>query len=324
MLEIRRREFITLLGGLAAAWPLAARAQQRALPVMGVLVTGEGSGVPFREALREQGYVEGRNLAIEPRFADSRFDRLPELAADLVSRRVAVIYAGGSPAALAAKAATPTIPIVFAIGGDPVELGLVSSLNRPGGNITGAYSLLQAITAKRVQLLHEIVPTARSIGFLVNPAHPVAQVEISEADTAARILGVQLAILNASTPAEIETTFANLAEQRIAALVVSASALFGNRRDQIVSLAAHHSVPTIWASREPVEAGGLMSYGTSGAETRRVVATYIARILKGDKPADLAVQQSTRTEMVLNLKTARLLDIRVPPTLLSLADEVIE
>jgi putative ABC transport system substrate-binding protein len=251
---LRRREFIAGLGG-AAAWPLMARAQQRAMPVMGVLVTGEGSEVPFREALREQGYVEGRNLTIESRFADSRFDRLPELAADLVSRQVAVIYAGGSPAALTAKAATSTIPIVFQMGGDPVELGLVSSLNRPGGNITGSYTLLQAITAKRVQLLHEIVPTARSIGFLVNPAHPVAQLEIREVGTAARILGVQLAILNASTPAEIEATFVNLAE-RIAALVVSASALFGNRRDQIVSLAARHSVPQSGPPASPSRPGG--------------------------------------------------------------------
>jgi putative tryptophan/tyrosine transport system substrate-binding protein len=253
-----------------------------------------------------------------------QYDRFPELVADLVRRQVAIILATHSDAALAAKAATTTIPIVFAVGSDPVELGLVPSLNRPGGNITGIYYLTEAIIGKRLQLLHEIVPAARSIGLLVNPTSPATKGETREAATLARILGVQLAIVNASTPAEIGTAFANLVEQRITALVVSADVLFQDDEDQVVTLAARHSIPAIYALRSSVEAGGFVSYGTTTAETFRLGATYVGRILRGEKPADLPVQQSTRTDAALNLKTAKALGITVPLSVQILADRVIE
>jgi putative tryptophan/tyrosine transport system substrate-binding protein len=321
---MRRRDFVVAVGGMA--WPSLARAQQRVLPVIGSLLPGgrDGQFRKFRQALSEQGYVEGRNVAIDVRFANNQYDRLPELAADLVRRQVAVIYAFGFPAALAAKAATAAIPIVFQVGTDPVETGLVPSLNRPGGNITGIYLLLQATTGKRLQLLHEIVPAARSIGLLVNPTnHAVTEGEIREASSAARLLGVQLAILNASTPAEIKTAFANLVEQRITALVVSADPLF-YQDDQMVTLPPRHSIPAIYPYREYVEYGGLISYGTTEAEIFRVSATYVGRILRGEKPADLPVQQSTRTEAALNLKTAKALGLTVPLSVQILADRVIE
>jgi putative tryptophan/tyrosine transport system substrate-binding protein len=325
---MKRREFITFLGG-AATWPLAARAQQASMPVIGVLnggteiVTGLGA---LRQGLGEQGYVEGRNLEILYRSAAGRYDRLPELAADLVRRRVAVIASQGGPASLAAISATATIPIVFATGGDPIELGLVASLDRPGGNATGASFLTSELTAKRLELLHEIVPAATLIGFLFNPTNSVGEAERREAEIAARILGVRLVIAHASTASETEAAFAILVEQRIGALLVAGDPLFANvQRDQLVAFAARHAVPAIYETREIVPAGGLMSYGAkdiSGAY--RLAGNYAGRILKGEKLADLPVQRSTRTEMVLNLKTAKALGLTVPQSLLFAADEVIE
>ena len=263
-------------------------------------------------------------MAIEYRFSGSQYDQLPKLAADLVGRKVAVIAAFGTSSVLAAKEATATIPIVGSFGTDPVDIGAVSSLNRPTGNITGAYSLLQAVTANRFQLLHEIAPSAGSIGLLANPAGPITEAEKREAGKAAQILGVQLVILDASTPAEIEAAFAKLAEQRIGALVIGGDGLFLNQRDQLVALAARHSIPAIYAFAEAVQAGGLMSYEGNRAELGRVAGTYVGRILKGDKPADLPLQQSTRIEMALNRKTAKALGLTVPPAILVFADTVIE
>ena len=327
MNSIGRREFVASAAG-GVAWPLAARAQQRALPLIGYLTSGRGGTAgpfaAFRQALSAQGYVEGHNLAIVYRSADGRNDQLPKMAADLVSSQVAIIYANGAGSALAAKSATATIPIVFGTGGDPVEIGLVASLNRPGGNVTGVYWLAQVLIGKRLQLLYEIVPSARSIGLLADPTDANSEAETREAGNGARSLGLQLAILNASTAAGIDAAFANLVEQRIAALMVSFNALFLGQIDQIVALAARHSVPAIYSSREAVEAGGLMSYGTDTAEPYRMVATHISRILKGEKPADLPAQQSTRTESVLNLKTAKALGLTLPRSMLILADEVIE
>ena len=325
---MRRREFITLLGS-AAAWPLAARAQQPALPVIGFLNSGTESAAglgALRQGLGEQGYVEGRNLEILYNYAEGRYDRLPVVAADLVRRRVAVIVSTGGPASLAATSATATIPIVFATGGDPIELGLVASLDRPGGNATGASFLTSELTAKRLELLHEIVPAATLIGFLFNPTNSVGEAERREAEIAARILGVRLVLAHASTASETEAAFAILVEQRIGALLVAGDPLFANvQRDQLVAFAARHAVPAIYEQREIVPAGGLMSYGAkdiSGAY--RLAGNYAGRILKGEKPADLPVQRSTRTEMVLNLKTAKALGLTVPLSLLALADEVIE
>jgi putative ABC transport system substrate-binding protein len=324
---MRRREFITLLGG-AAAWPLAARAQ-RAVPVIGYLSSAtESVGAPmaasFRQGLREEGYVEGRNVEILFRWFEYQYDRLPALAADLVRRRVDAIFAIGETIALTAKAATSTIPILFAFGGDPVAIGLVPSLNRPGGNVTGATNLATELVAKQLELLHEIVPAVTSIGFLVQPdSSPDIPTKITEAETAARILGVRLIVLNASTPSDIEAAFATLVGQQIGALIVSDSALL-SPWSQVVALAASHAVPAIYGLREHVGAGGLMSYGARLSDTVRVAGTYVGRILKGEKPADLPVQRSTRIETVLNLKTAKALGIEVPPNVLVLADQVIE
>jgi putative tryptophan/tyrosine transport system substrate-binding protein len=325
---MRRREFIAGLGG-AAAWPVAARAQQRSMPVIGYLDAGsEGARVPFtaafRQGLGEQGYVEGQNVEILYRWAESRYDRLPALAADLVRRRVSVIHAQATPSALAAKSATSNIPIVFSLGIDPISLGLVASLNRPGGNVTGVTMLTQEQTTKRVELLHEIVPPATSIGLLVNPAGPQTENETRETEIAARILGMHLTILNANTPSEIEAAFANLVRQRIAALLLGSDTLFVEQRDQVVALAAHFAVPAIYPLRDFVDAGGLMSYGASWHDAWRLAGSYVGRILNGDKPGDLPVQQSTRFEMVLNLKTAKALGIEVPTPTLLRADEVIE
>jgi putative tryptophan/tyrosine transport system substrate-binding protein len=311
---MRRREFIAGLG--AAAWPLAARAQQTAVPVIGFL-SGESAGAAAADAVRkglgEQGYVEGRNVEILYRWAEGRYDRLPALAGDLVRRRVAVIIATGSgtTSALAAKSATATIPIAFAIGTDPVELGLVASLNRPGGNLTGATSLAAGLVVKRLELLHEIVPAATSIGFLVDPTGGGVKVEMRDAEMAARTLGLRLVTQSASAPGEIEAAFANLVAQRIDALLTHAAALFAGQGAQLAALTARHAVPAIYRIRQIVEAGGLMSYGASFSDAWRVAGTYAGRILKGEKPADLPVQRSTRIEMVLNLKTANA-DISCP------------
>jgi putative ABC transport system substrate-binding protein len=318
---VRRRDFIAGLGG-TAAWPLAARAQQRPVPVIGYL-----GGLPspaFLQGLGELGYVEGRNVEILSRGANFIYDRIPALAADLVRHRVAVIYANAA-SALVAKAATATIPIVFATSADPVELGLVASLNRPGGNVTGVTTLAQESTAKRLELLHEIVPAVTTIGFLVNPTGPTAQAEIREAGAAAQVLGVRLVILNASNLSEIGATFATLVEQRIGALLVGGDGLFLFRAGaQIVALTGLYKVPASYTRRGEVLGGGLMSYGARLFDADRLAGTYVGRILKGEKPADLPVQQPTRLELVLNLKTAKALGLKVPDKLLVFADEVIE
>jgi putative tryptophan/tyrosine transport system substrate-binding protein len=325
---IRRREFIAGIGG-AVAWPVAALAQQ-VVPVIGYLSVATGlersgsSLAALRQGLSEQGYVVDRNLAIEYRFSGSQYDQLPKLAADLVGRKVAVIVVLGTSSALAAKDATARIPIVGLFGTDPVDIGVLSSLNRPTGNITGIYYLAQALTAKRFELLHEIAPSARSIGLLANPTGPVTEAEKRDAGTAARVLGVQLVILDASTPAEIEVSFAKFVGQRIGALVVGSDGLFQNQAHQVAALAARHSIPAIYTYRDDVEAGGLMSYGVSDSGAIRAAGTYVGRILKGEKPVDLPVQTVTKLKLSVNLKTAKALGLTIPANLLAVADEVID
>jgi putative tryptophan/tyrosine transport system substrate-binding protein len=322
---MRRREFITLLGSVAAAWPLAARAQQPGVPVIGFLrntLPDAHLMEAFRTGLSESGYVEGRNVTVEYRWTEG--GQLATAAADLVRRQVNVIATGGLVATLAAKAATATIPIVFATGDDPVQLGLVSSLNRPGGNITGASFLLVAVTAKRVELLRELVPSATVIGFLVDPSFPTADVKTREAENAARAHGFELLVLNASREGEIETAFATLLQRRAGALVIDADEFFTSHTKELVALAARYRVPASFQLREAVEAGGLMSYGASFADSYRQAGVYAGRILKGDKAADLPIQQPTKFDLVINLKTAKALGLDVPPLVLARADEVIE
>jgi putative tryptophan/tyrosine transport system substrate-binding protein len=327
---MNRRDFITLLGG-AAAWPLAARAQQQALPVIGYL----GTETPevwasrlqaFHQGLGETGYVDGRNVAIEYRWAEGQNNRLPALAADLMRSKVAVICAPGSTtAALAAKAVTQTIPIVFMVGTDPVQIGLVTSLNRPGGNLTGIVNLTIEVAAKRFEVLHELVPAATSLALLVNPANRVnAEALVTETQRAARSLGLDLLVLNASSQTEIEGAFATLVDRRVGGLSIGSDALFIAHSDQIIALADRHKVPTIDQFRDFTTAGGLVSYGPNSFDTWRLVGVYTGRILKGEKPADLPVQQSTKVELTINLKTAKALGINVPLRLLGRADEVIE
>jgi len=327
---MRRREFITVLGG-AAAWPLAARAQQPAMPVVGLVTGGSPEaavrmGGGFRRGLNEGGYVEGQNVTVEYQWLDGQYDRLPSLMADLVRRRVAVIATPGSnPAALAAKAATTTIPIVFGVGADPIELGLVASLARPGGNATGINFFVADIAAKRLGLLHDLVPKAVRIAVLINPANAsTAEATLRDMPEAARAIGLQIVVLNASTGLEIEAAFATLVRDRADALFVGADAFFNSRRVQLANMAARHAIPTAFAVREYVDAGGLMSYGTSLADMYRHVGAYSGRILKGARPADLPVLQSTKFELVINLQTARMLGLTVPDKLLVAADEVIE
>jgi len=326
---MRRHEFITLLGG-AAAWPLAARAQQPATPVIGFLSSGSRQAdasrlASFWRGLNEAGYVEGRNVAGEYRWADHQYDRLPALAADVVRAPVAVIVAiGGPTSALAAKAATKTIPIVFAVASDPVELGLVPSLNRPGGNVTGVTTLASTVLEKQFEVLHETVPKATLMGCLVNPANSNAARDTKEAGATARALGLELRILNAGTEREIDAAFATFAQQGAGAVVVTSDTLFNSRANQIVTLAARHALPAIYGYREFAAAGGLMSYGTSLLDVYRQAAVHTARILKGDKPADLPVVQATKVELVINLRTAQALGITFPVSLLGRADEVIE
>ena len=326
---MKRREFITVLGG-AATWPLIAHAQQPAVPVVGFLHSAFPEPYAnlvetFRQTLRETGYTEGRTLAIEYRWAEGRYNRLPVMAADLVSRQVAVIAAtGGSAAALAAKEATATIPIVFATGGDPVKLGLVSSLNRPNGNVTGVSFFTNVLEAKRLQLLHEIVPHRATIGFLINPTNPASTSEMREAQEGAHALGVQLHVLSASSESDIDTAFASLSEQKTGALLVGADPFLFSRRDRLVALAARHKVPAIYTLREYALSGGLMSYGTDFADVYRQTGIYIARILKGALPADIPVTQSTKFNLVINLKTTKALGLTIPPGVLAIADEVIE
>jgi putative ABC transport system substrate-binding protein len=326
---MRRREFIVGLGG-AAAWPMAARAQQGAMPVIGYLsgnteTAFRGVTAAFRQGLSERGYVEGRNIEILYRWAESRNERLPSMAADLVRRRVDVIFANaGTAPALVAQSATAVIPIVFAVALDPVELGLVASLNRPGGNATGVSFPTTELLAKRLDLLHEIVPAVTSIGFLVNPTNPTVETQLRAAQDAARILGLRLVMLSASSPNEIEAAFAVLSTQRIGALMTGADPLFFDQAVQLAALAARHSVPAVYANRETVDAGGLMSYETSLSDAWRLAGTYAGRILKGEKAADLPVQQVTKVELVINMKTAKALGITFPLTFLGRADEVIE
>jgi ABC-type uncharacterized transport system substrate-binding protein len=328
---IRRRDLITLMCGAAAAWPLAARAQQPAMPVVGFLYQQSPETIGdllrgFRQGLKDNGYVEGENVAIEYRWAENQIDRLPELAAELVRRRVAVIaVTGGPPSAFAAKAATTTIPIVFVINEDPVRLGLVASLARPGGNLTGVNFFSAELVAKRLELLHELVPGAARVAVLVNPAvATTTATTLRDVEAAAPALGLQLKILNASTSGEINAAFAELARDRADALFVAGDAFFFIRRAQMVNLASHHSIPATYSNRDYAEAGGLMSYGPNISDAFRQVGVYTGRILKGAKPADLPVVQSTKFELVINNQTARMLGLTVPDKLLVAADEVIE
>jgi putative tryptophan/tyrosine transport system substrate-binding protein len=327
---MQRREFITLLGG-AAAWPIAARAQQPAkLPT--IAFVGGDSTDPwsnllraFRLGLKSTGFIEGQNVAIEYRWAEGRNEKLPALTADLVGRQVAVIVAPTTPSVLAAKAATKTVPIIFFTAGDPVDLGLVASLNRPGSNLTGATTLTLEIGPKWLQLLHEMVPNATSLALLINPTSPnLAETQSRDLQNAARSLGLQLHVLSASTDPDFETAFESVARLRAGGLVISSDSFFFSRSDQLATLAAHHAVPAIFGFREFVAAGGLMSYGGSLVESFRWVGVYTGRILKGEKPADLPVQQSTKIELFINLKTAQTLGLDIPDKLLAIADEVIE
>jgi putative tryptophan/tyrosine transport system substrate-binding protein len=327
---MKRREFITLLGGAAAAWPFAARAQQAAMPVIGFLnaVSAQDYARPlsaFLKGLSETGYVEGQNVAIEYRWAEGHIDRLPAMAADLVHRQVAVIAATSTPAALAAKAATTTIPIVFETGGDPIKLGLVASLNRPGGNVTGVTQLTVGLVSKELEVLHEVVPTARVMALLVNPADPtLAETATKEAQAAALTLGLELHVLNASTERDFDAVFAKLIQLRAGGLVISGGALFTSRIEQLAALAVHHAVPAAYKGREFAAAGGLLSYGTDIMDSYHLAGNYTGRILKGDKPTDLPVQQATKVELIINLKSAKALGINVPNTIIGRADEVIE
>jgi len=326
--QIRRRHFITLLGGAAATWPLAAWAQQ-GMPVVGFVsplspATSAHLLSAFRQGLAMSGFVEGQNVAIEYRWADGRLIQLADLVADLVRRNVNVIAAPGI-GALAAKAATQTIPIVFGISEDPVKLGLVASLAKPGGNLTGINFFVAELVAKRLGLLRELIPTAGRVAVLVNPANvQTASATLSEVEPAARELGLQIQVFNASNIREIDTAYAALVRERPDALFVAPDGMFVNRRVQLIGLAARHALPATYAAREYVEAGGLMSYGTSVGDMYRQFGAYTGRVLKGAKPADVPVMQATRFELVINLQTARLLDIEIPPTLLARADEVIE
>jgi putative ABC transport system substrate-binding protein len=326
---MNRREFITLLGG-AGAWPLAARAQQAAMPVIGFLHTRSREGfmpnlAGFAKALNQAGYGEGRNIAIEYRYADGDYDRLPSLAADLVRRQVAVLVAGGGePSALAAKAATSTIPIVFAIGSDPVKAGLVASYNRPGGNITGINILTDDLESKRLGLLHTLLPQVATVGFITNPRFASANTQLHDVQQAARALGLKIRVLPASTEPEIDMAFEAIAREQIAALVVGADPFLDLQRDKLIALAARHAVPTVYQFREHAVAGGLMSYGIDIVDVYRQVGVYVGRILKGEKPANLPILQPTKFEFVVNLKTAKALRLEIPPQLLATADEAIE
>ena len=329
--HIRRRKFLAALGGAAAAWPLAARAQQSAMPVIGILQAGAVETNPhtaaaFRKGLSETGYIDGQTVGIEYYWAEGQYDQLPKLAAELVRRRTAVIITPLSTAAtLAAKAATTTIPVVFSIGSDPVEIGLVASLNRPGGNVTGVVTMNSELGAKRLGLLQELLPTATRFAVLINPEpRRLAEALIADVRAAASAIGRQVEVLATSTSREIDTAFATLVQKRIDALLVSPDLFLDTRRAQILVLAARHALPVIYPHREEAIAGGLMSYGSSIADVSRQLGIYTGRILKGEKPADLPVARASKFEFVINLQTARTLGNEIPATLLSQADEVIE
>jgi putative ABC transport system substrate-binding protein len=327
---MKRRDFITLLGGAAVAWPLAARAQQPAMPVIGFLDSGSPTGMEpnlaaFRLGLNKIGYSEGQNVAIEVRWAQGKYDQLPALAAELVRRGVAVIAATRSPApALAAKAATTTVPIVFQIGSDPVKVGLVASLNRPGGNITGATRLSLELSSKRLGLLIDLLPTATVIALLVNPSNLQAEQQVQEMRQAAHSRGLRLQILNASSARDLDGTMKAVAQNGVHAIIIGIDPFFFDRREQIVALAARHAIPAIYGYREFAVAGGLLSYDASFSDSFRQVGEYVGRILKGAKPADLPVEQPVKFELVINLKTAKALGLTILPAVLAIADEVIE
>jgi putative tryptophan/tyrosine transport system substrate-binding protein len=330
MFDMRRRSFITLLGG-AAAWPLAARAQQPTMPVVGFLDPRSPEGNAdrvgaFRRGLKDTGYVEGENIAIDYRWAENQMDRLPELAAELVRRRVAVIVASGGPdTALAAKTSTSTIPIVFGVGDDPVRLGLVASLARPGGNLTGINFLVSELAAKRLELLRELIPAATRVAVLVNPAEAtLTESTLRDVEAAARVIGLHIQVFKASTSREIDTAFATMGHERLDALFVGTDPFFVSRRVQLAQLTTVHKIPAIYALRQYAEAGGLVSYGASLTDAYRQMGVYAGRLLKGVKPTDLPVVQAVKFELVVNAQTARMLGLEVPPTLLSRADEVIE
>jgi putative tryptophan/tyrosine transport system substrate-binding protein len=330
MIDLRRREFVALLGGAAAAWPLAARSQQPAMPVIGFVSSRSLDGsarhaAAFTKGLSEGGYVEGQNVFVEYHWLGGQNDRLPSLMADLARRRVAVIATAGDPPTLAAKAATETIPIAFGVSGDPVGLGLIASLARPGGNATGINFFTSEVLAKRLGLLHELVPKAVRVALLVNPTNTAsAEPTLRNVPEAARAIGLQIRVLKASTSADIEAAFATVAIERPDALFVAPDGFFNARRVQLATLAAHHRIPAAYPTREVVEIGGLMSYGTDLLDMYRQVGVYTGRILKGANPANLPVVQSTKFEFVINLQTARALGLEVPPHLQQLADEVIE
>ena len=327
---MQRRQFIRLLGGAATAWPLAVRAQQPAMPVIGFIRDGSAEpnaryAAAFRKGLNETGYVEGQNVTVEYHWLEGQYDRLPALLADLVRRQVAVIATPGTRLAQAAKAATTAIPIVFSVGEDPVKLGLVGSLARPGGNVTGINFFVQEAVAKRLRLLHEMVPKAVRVAVLVNPRNPsVVETTVREVQKAAPTMGLQVQILNASTVSEIDAAFATLARERLDILLVAGDAFLISRRVQLATLTSRDKIPSAYPVREPVEAGGLMSYGTDLADAFRQIGVYTGSILKGAKPADLPVLQSTKFEFIINMQTARALGIEVPPAVFSIADEVIE
>jgi putative ABC transport system substrate-binding protein len=326
---IGRGELITLIGGAATAWPMAALSQQRAMPVIGYFGIGSSSASAmdsFRKGLAEQGFVEGRNVSIETRFAPTgQYDRLLALARELVELRVAVLVATGSAGvARAARAATTTIPIVFSNGSDPVRVGLVASLNRPGGNATGVTYYTSALVPKRLELLRELVPQAQTIAFLVNPTNPVSEGDIEDMEEAAQSVGQRIAVVRARNEAEIDAAFATMAQQRVDALLVDVDAYFNSRRDQLAALAVRHRVPASYNNRRYVEAGGLMSYGSDLRDGVRQIGAYAGRILKGEKPTDLPVMQPTKFELVINMKAAKAIGLEVSPMLLARADEVIE
>jgi putative ABC transport system substrate-binding protein len=326
---MRRRDFISLAGGAAAFWPVAAGAQQPAMPIIGFLDSSSADEyapflAAFRSGLTEAGFIEGRNVAIEYRWADARYDRLPALAAELVRIPVAVLVATGITAAVATKAATATIPIVFNTGGDPIRFGLVASLNRPGRNVTGVASLGKELVAKRFELLREMVPKADAIAFLVNPNNAVAELDTSDAQAAAATLGQKLIVLKASSKDDIDTAFSAIVEQRGGGLLQQVDPFLQSRRGQLVALAARYALPAIYERRDFAAAGGLMSYGTSLRDALRLVGNYTGRVLKGEKPADLPVQQAVKVELILNLRTAKALGLDVPMSMLMRVDEVIE